>query len=161
MKPNVLYHGSPNTAIEILEPREESPGHKLPGKYVFATQHKELAAMFLAPKVAPMQMSQFGSQYILIAQCTDQTYKSADQGGAIYELPPITFQQGPTDMPDIEWFSNTSVKPSNKEAFITSLDAMQKCDVKVYFVDADTYNAIQKAEDHGWDVLQSLSSSSN
>lgn len=87
MKPKTLYHGSPDTTIEILEPREESPGHKLPGKYIFAAQHKESAAMFLAPKVAPMQMSQFKNTYVHIAQCAEQGHREADNGDAIYEPP--------------------------------------------------------------------------
>jgi len=161
MKLKALYHGSPNTAIEVLEPREENPGHRLRGKYVFATQHKELAAMFLAPKVAPMQMSKFGEQYVLIAQCTEQDYRKADTGGAVYELPSDTFQQGSTDMPEIEWFSSEPIRPKHREVYASSLSAMEQCGVKIYFVDDVTYAAIQTAADHGWDILQSLSSSNS
>lgn len=157
MKPKVLYHGSPNIDIDVLEPREESPGHAVPGKYVFASQHKELAAMFLAPKVAPMQISQFGEEYILIANCTEQAYKNADKGGTIYALPAATFQKGATDMPDVEWFSSKPVRSSNKETYTSSLDAMHKCNVRVYFVDDATYTAVQTADDYGWGILQSLS----
>jgi hypothetical protein len=157
MKPNVLYHGSPNQDIAILEPSEESLGHKLPGEYVFATQYKELAVMFLAPKVAPMQMSQFGKHYILIAQCTEQVYRNADKAGAIYELPSDSFQQGGTDMPEVEWYSSEPIRPKHRDVYASSLDAMDQCGVKVYFVNETTYTAIQNAEDHGWGILQSLS----
>lgn len=156
LRTHTLYHGSPDTNITVLEPREESPGHKLPGKYLFATQHPELAAMFLAPKLAPMQMSKFHNNFVLIAQCTEQVYKTADKGGAIYELPAESFQQGPSDMPEVEWYSAEPVRPLSKQLFVSSLEAMQGCGVKVYFVDVETYAAIQAAPDHGWATLQSL-----
>lgn len=153
MKPAALYHGSPRKDLTLLEPREESPGHKLPGTYVFATQHKELAAMFLAPKVAPMQISKFDETYLLVANCTEQAFRAADQGGAIYVIPADTFQKGDSDMPKVEWFSLETVHPSSKELFTSSLDAMQQYGVKVYFADDVTYAAIQHAEDHGWQLL--------
>ena len=112
--------------------------------------------MFLAPKVAPMQMSQFHDTYSLIVNGTQSDFQVADHGGAIYELPAATFQQGPSDMPEIEWFSKQAVHPRHTEVFPSSLTAMHHYGVNVYFVDAATYAAIQAAADHGWQILQSL-----
>ena len=50
---------------------------------------------------------------------------------------------------------------TRKEVYGSSLEAMRHCNVKVYFVDTATYEAIQKADDHGLKLLGSLSPSTS
>ena len=140
-KPEFLYHASSDPDILEFQPQNESPRYNGDVNLVFATPHPGIAAMFLAPKDIPIEISIYSDRYVTFISSTRKEYMLKDKGGAIYSLPVDTFETDiKTGMGAIEWFSKVPVRPISKEIFQTSIDAMEKYKVDMYFVS----NAILK-----------------
>jgi len=157
-KPPVLYHSSANPDIDVFEPRNDTPRHPTEGPLVFATPHKAVAAMFLAPKDGgSVEIGVYGDRYIIIVNNTAERLKNKDKGGAIYELPSDTFPTSHSiGMQQSEWVSEAPVKPLKKEIYSSSLDAMANLGVEIFFVDHPTFKSILTSSDHGFNIINQL-----
>jgi hypothetical protein len=143
-KPRVLYHASANKNLEELQPNNDYPRFEGEGPLVFATQHLAAAAMFLAPKSIPTNMSIFGDTHVLFINAREEQFIKADNGGAIYTLPGVTFETDPSiGMGENEWTSNVSVTPFDKTVYETSIRAMDEHGVVRYFVSDSQMTRIQ------------------
>jgi hypothetical protein len=143
-RPTRLFHASPSTDISELEPRNEYPRYTGESNLVFATPHEELAAMFLSPRTINTEIGIYDDEYVIFINADEATYAEQDQGGAIYSLPIETFETDTTSgMRENEWYSKTPVKPIDKTVYRTSFEAMEKFNVKRYFVDDDTFQKIK------------------
>ncbi|MDQ5943592.1 MAG: hypothetical protein QG675_360 [Patescibacteria group bacterium] len=157
-KPSVLYHASPNRKIEIFEPRAEHVRDPLEGPVVFATPDIAYASCFIVESDDSwVQISGFNNVRVVVI--SDRTrFEREDQGGAIYELPSDTFVNEIRGGAKDEWTSREAVKPITKNVFDSGLDAMLKYAVQVYFVDQETFDHINIADDHGIAILRTLKS---
>jgi hypothetical protein len=155
-KPINLYHASPQKDVSEFEPRNESPRYTGEENLVFATPHKEVAAMFLVPKDIPTEIGKYGDDHVVFVNGTAEEFKAHDIGGAIYTLPNDTFV---TDrgigMGDVEWVSNQSVKPISKTLYETSIDALHDNHVSVYFLNKDVFSRIQANPSNGLEIVKS------
>ncbi|MEJ0073504.1 MAG: hypothetical protein WDN27_05525 [Candidatus Saccharibacteria bacterium] len=87
-KPEYLYHGSTQQGLRTLEPREDPQNEQLTGKFVFATQHEAVAAMYLSPKGFPTIISRFGDVFTIVVQADITDYEQADKGGVYISTVP-------------------------------------------------------------------------
>lgn len=161
-RPKVLYHASSNSEIEVFEPRREKVRDPEEGPVVFATHDKALASAFLVRtdgswvKIGRFTESGITTPWHFIASSRRRFMKS-DFGGAIYYLPVDTFNNdSEKGMGSVEWVSRVPVKPVDKDLFESGFDAMRSLGVDVYFVSRRTFRKIDKSEDHGRDIIQSL-----
>jgi hypothetical protein len=143
-RPTKLFHASPSTDILEFEPRNEYPRYTGEANLVFATPHEELAAMFLSPRTINTEIGIYDDEYVIFINADEGTYAKHDRGGAIYSLPVETFETDTNSgMKENEWYSKMSVKPIDKTVYRTSIEAMEKFNVKRYFVDDDTFEKIR------------------
>ncbi len=159
---NVLYHSSPNIAIEIFEPRNEKSRDPNEGPVVFATPDKALAAAFLVRtdgawvKIGRFSDGTTVSPWHLVTN-SKRRFRKLDIGGAIYHLPPASFT---TDlnkgMGEMEWTSTKKVKPLKKEVYSSGEQAMKDLGVDLYFVNRRTFKAINKSKDHCYEIISNL-----
>jgi hypothetical protein len=79
----------------VLEPKRTLSKDKYIGDFVFATQNKVLAIMYLTTRgFATLMNSNSRNPNIVI--CADKDdYLKRDSGGAIYELPSALFIESP------------------------------------------------------------------
>lgn len=157
MKPKILYHASSNRHINIFEPRAESVRDENEGPVVFATSDKILASIFIVSTDDSWANSGLFSNVHYFV-CGDKArFKKLDKGGAIYTLPPDTFENDPTKgLGTREWTSKLPVKPIKKDIYKSGLDAMVEMGVQVYFVDMNTFGQILQSNDHGNAIIRSL-----
>ena len=156
-KPRNLYHASTEKDVSEFEPRNESPRYAGEENLVFATPHREVAAMFLVPKNIPTEISKYGDTHIVFVQGTVEELKAHDSGGAIYTLPNDTFvTDKEIGMGDVEWVSNQSVKPIAKTVYETSLEALGENNVSIYFLGKDAFARIQADPSSGLEIVKSL-----
>jgi hypothetical protein len=144
-KPEKLYHASHDTNIVEFEPRNESPRYIGEVDLVFATPHPGIAAMFLAPKDIPIEISVYGDKYVAFINSNEQEYALKDKGGAIYTLPVDTFETDQKNgMGEAEWVSKVPVKPITTIIFKSSLEAMHSYGVEKHFVSDAVFEEIRK-----------------
>lgn len=159
IKPSILYHASANTNIEEFEPRNRKVRDVKEGPIIFATPDKTYASMFLAPTDDSWSAKgrHDGVFYQVISD--RKRFQQIDKGGAIYNLPPETFE---TDLNkgagELDWTSKVAVKQIDKKVFKSALETMMDLGVQVFFVDKLTFEAIQSSNDHGYTILQTLQS---
>lgn len=143
-RPAQLFHASPLTEITEFEPRNEYPRYPNEANLVFATPHKELAAMFLSPRDVDTEMSIYDDEYVVFINTDEQSYLELDKGGAIYSLPVDTFEtDSKHGMGENEWYSKVAVRAISKTVYKTSIEAMDEFNVKRYFVNDDTFQKIR------------------
>ena len=158
-KPEKLYHASSNRSIEQFVPRAEKVRDKTEGPRVFATPDKRMSTIFIVGTDDSWTHSGAfnGIPYVVISD--KDRFTQLDKGGAIYHLPSTTFENDPEKgLGELEWTSKEVVDPTGKEEHESALDAMVNHGVQVYFVDAETFVAINAAPDHGLSILHSLTS---
>lgn len=157
-KPPVLYHASRSGNIDVFEPRIGKRRDENEGAQIFATPSKAMSMMFLVDTDNSWTQSgaMDGTPYIIISD--EERFRSLDKGGYIYSLPSDSFE---TDLDkglrELEYTSTESVSPTEREFIPSALEAMVQNGVKVYFVDNDTWQAIQESDDHGEAIVKSLS----
>lgn len=158
-KPEKFYHGSSDRSIERFVPRADKIRDPAEGPRVFATPDKRMASIFIAGTDGSWASSGAfnGIPYMVISD--RERFEKLDQGGAIYHLPGETFENDPEKgLGELEWTSKEPVEPVGKDEHESALDAMIDHGVQVYFVDPQTFEAINAAEDHGHAILQTLES---
>ena len=156
-KPKFLYHGSRHRGLDELEPkahRHRDPGE---GERVFATQDLAMATIFMARTYKGCGI--FGDVvYAYIIEPREEFIED-DKGGHVYVLPSDNFVSDPNKgLGKYEWTSDVKVKPVDKIEFPSTLDAMIENGVQVYFIDQETHERIDKADDHGLSIFESLES---
>jgi hypothetical protein len=158
-KPEVLFHGTLESDLKELEPREKSWRDKDEGPRVFATPDIRLATIFAGKSERIIGSGKFnGIPYAIILGAREE-FIQEDKGGYIYILPANGFEcDTQKGLGENEWTSTTSVKPKDVLHIESVLDEMIKQGVQVYFVNKETAHAIQTAEDHGMSILQNLES---
>lgn len=161
--PKVLYHASPKTDLVEFEARREGFRDADEGPVVFATPDKVYATMFLVKtndswtaKGRYSEAGVMGPWHIIISD--REEFEKADTGGSIYTFDTNDFTFDPNrNMGAIEWTSRKSVKPiGKKEDYSSGLEAMKAAGVEVYFVDRQTFKAINTSDDHGQSIIASL-----
>jgi hypothetical protein len=156
-KPAALFHASRTADIELFEPRNEHVRDEHEGPRVFATPSRALASLFLVETEDDWTQSGMmdGTPYIIIAD--EPRFSFLDNGGAIYSLPVDTFECDPNKgLREFEWTSASKVKPISVEVIPSALEDMLSQGVRVYFVDKDTFTAIQHAADDGKSIVEQL-----
>lgn len=160
LRPTVLYHGSQNRAISIIEPQEKGKRDPNEGPVVFAAIDPALASIFITPTYQHGLSGRFCSTcpYYFIFN-DENKFKSLDKGGSIYFVPINSFITDPNKgLGTNEWVSQTKVKPLFKIDFDSSLQAMLNFGVQVYFVSAEVFGSIKESDDHGNSILLRLQS---
>jgi hypothetical protein len=156
-KPPVLFHASRNQNIDVFEPRAEKTRDINEGPRVFGTPSRAMASIFLVE--SDDSWVQLGTMddvpYLIISD--EERFRNLDNGGVIYSLPNDTFENDPEKgLRELEWTSKESVTPTGKESISSALEDMIKQEVKVFFVDKETYAQIQNAPDHGESIVKKL-----
>jgi len=143
-QPEYLYHGSPETQIEIFEPRAEGVRDKKEGPVVFGSPSRAFAAMFLVPSDDSWTTkSRIGDSYYHIISDRER-YLREDKGGAIYTLPSLTFVSDPTKgMGKGEWTSKAAVAPVKTEVFKSGLEAQKSLGVQICFVGTEEFREMK------------------
>ncbi len=158
-KPEFLYHASPHSDMDVLEPRAKRIRDLDEGPVIFATSSFSLATMFIVRSDGSWGdlKGRFNAFYMVIGD--KKHFLKADKGGVIYTLPNDKFycdlKKG---MGKYEWVSKKSVKPIKKQSFKSGLEAMIDNSIQVYFVDKPIFQEIEKSQDHGYTILQSIQS---
>lgn len=144
----VLYHASPDKSLTIINPRKTLSKNDYIGDYVFATSNKKLAVMYLATKGNATYMEPQAKQPYIVISSDSNKYLATDRGGAVYSVSANSFEKTPqTGLEDYEMVTKNSVKPIGKEVYKTSVEAMRKYGIEIYFVDWPKFNEIIKAKD--------------
>ena len=156
-KPAILYHGSPHSDIEELEPRSKSHRDPKEGPLVFASPDLATASIFLLDGVS--ESGFFNNVPYAIIVGPREEFVKKDHGGHIYVLPGDTFINDPNKgLGKYEWTSKEKVKPKEVIEYKSSLDATIENGIQVYFISETIYDDIQNSEDHGLKILSDLES---
>lgn len=159
-KPPVLYHGTTLSEIEEFVPQNKHVRDEKEGKLFFATPDKAFATTFLSPRpddTWSIRGKYNGIYYIVIAD--EERFRKGDGGGMLYEFPSDQFECDNTkSMRDAEWHTREKIKPIHVNAYSSTLDAMIKNHVQVYFVDKEIFEKIKESDDHGISMLQNIKS---
>ncbi|MCH7641227.1 hypothetical protein IID22_03460 [Patescibacteria group bacterium] len=159
VKPKVLYHASDNRNIEVMEPRKESIRDPKEGPVVFADPDKAAVTKFIVPYNDKWtKKGRFGDVHYHVIQGRER-YEELDTGGTIYHLNPETFEHnlefgGSGD----EWTSKVAVKPIGRDDYASGLQAQLDNGIQVFFVDDETFERIDKSDDHGNEIIRGLKS---
>ena len=154
-RPAFLYHASQDRSIDIFKPRAEHIRDPKEGPMVFATPDKVMASVFIVPTDDSWTNSGlFGNVHFFV--CGDETrFREIDKGGAVYTLPPDTFENDPSrGLGAREWTSTLPVKPISKEEYKSGLEAMLEMGVQVYFIGKEKFQELKNSSDHGNTVLR-------
>ncbi|MFO0862766.1 MAG: hypothetical protein U0516_03520 [Candidatus Saccharibacteria bacterium] len=160
--PKLLYHASQNKNILEFIPSKEHYRDFYEGPVVFATPDKVYAKLFLVRTSDDWTTlgrytdgGRVGPWHIIISD--RHRFEEADVGGTVYWLDPKDFSFDPhKNMGNLEWTSKTTVKPIGKEDYSSGLVAMKEAGIEVYFVDKETYAAINISKDHGKSIIDTL-----
>ncbi len=157
-KPSVLYHASRSKNVTEFEPRAETVRIPEEGPLVFGTPDVAYASCFIVPTADSWtQVSVFDNSLHVMIISDQKRFKKLDKGGSIYFLPSDSFETDPEKSPSArEWTSKNPVKPSDKKDYKSGLQAMLENGVEVYFVEKETFDRIQKSDDHGLKILKTL-----
>ena len=126
---------------------------------VFASRDLALATVFMVrADDGWTQSGTWGGAYHMVISDRAR-FEQCDCGGSVYVVPSDSFscdlEKG---MRDLEWTSSEPVEPIDACNYPCALDAMMQHGVQVFFVEPETLQSIQIADDHGLAILQSLTS---
>lgn len=158
-KPKVLYVSAQTAEIKELIPMKGRSRDDKEGSVVFSTPDKALASVFLVEghNDSWMQIGYYDDIPCVVICMDREEFIKKDRGGIMYEVPSETFDYNPNlGMGEKEWTSSKPVKPTKETKCPSALDAMIENGVNVYFVDQDTFNKINNADDNGFSLLLSL-----
>ncbi len=160
-KPEMLYVSAQTKGIKEIIPMSGRHRGGNEGPIIFSTPDKGLASIFLVEghNDSWMEIGTFGGVPYTVICMKKEDFIKRDSGGSIYEVSSDTFDFNPNlGMGEKEWTSNTPVRPNNETEFPSALDAMINNGAYVFFVDQETFKEIQKADDHGFEILSSMTS---
>lgn len=142
---DVLYHGSNNSNIKVLEPRNIYFRDKNEGSVIFASPSIRVASCFLFKwddswVDLSVSLGSTNVYEVTMIILDKNRFKKEDKGGSIYILPVQGFSFDKNKGMGIhEWISRVSVKPLAQITFSSSLNAMLDMGVKVYFLEPEQF----------------------
>lgn len=144
---DVLYHGSPNSTIEVLEPFQINMRDNNEGAVIFASPSIKVASCFLVSwddSWVNMNISSEDNNEadftVTMIISSHAEFTKRDKGGAIYLVPVKDFIFDENKGLRLhEWTNKNEVTPYGKILFPSSLEAMKKTGVKVYFVSSEQF----------------------
>ena len=138
-----VYHASPDSNLKAIVPKRTMSKDVYIGDFVFATTNKKLAAMYLAIRGVSTLMHHASDTPFIVMSSSPDEYLRSDPGGAIYTLPGATFEPTPQlELSESEMVSRVRVEPLDKEVFKTSIEAIKRHGVAIYFVNQPTFERI-------------------
>ena len=153
----MLFHATRNPDIDVFLPRAEKTRDENEGPKVFGTPSRALAGIFLVESDDSWVQSGMMDDIPYIIISDEERYRNLDSGGVIYSLPTNTFENHPEKgLREYEWTSAEPVTPTGKEEIASAVDDMLAHGVKIYFVDKETYQKIQGAQDSGESIVSGL-----
>lgn len=144
-EPLILYHGSPDKNIETFYPgKNKAVTERGELKGVRATPHKTLAAAFVREKCCPVTIGSFDHDktWFIVVSDKDKFLKS-DRGGTIYSFSPENFTFNPSLLGKSEYITSVAVRPTRKEEYSSSLEAMLNAGVQVYLLTPKLYEEFE------------------
>jgi len=153
MKPKYLYHASHKRNLKKIKPRNiTTPEGFGKGPVIFATSEFAFATQFLVPHDDSWANGGVIGGVLFFVIGDRKRFIEKDKGGSIYSIPSNNFSK----YNKREWISSKSVKTGSEVCFSSGLDAMVTNGVQVYFVDKETYESVQKSQDHGTLIMNKL-----
>ncbi len=160
-KPEVLYLAAKTPNISELVPMKRNYRDENEGAVIFSTPDKALASAFLVEGHGDhwMKIGFYGDIPVVVIKSDREEFIKKDKGGSMYTVSSDTFDFDPEKgMGEKEWVSKVPVKPLSETKFNSALDAMIENGVQVYFVDENTFEAINNSSNHGYGILIRLTS---
>lgn len=111
------------------------------GSFLFATEKKLLALMYLMPKGFPVMMNpEKKFPHIVVAGDADEVL-SKDFGGSIYVLNDESFFTTPQEgLSDYEKVSKDTVTPVKEIEINSAIESLIEAGVSLYFVNNEVFN---------------------
>jgi hypothetical protein len=158
-KPEKLFLSAQTKGIKELVPREgRHRGHN-EGAVIFATPDKALASIFLVEghDDSWMEIGYFNNVPYTVICMSREDFIKRDNGGTMYEVSSENFDFNPNvGMGEKEWTSKKAVNPTGETNYPSSLETMIDNGVYVFFVNKETFIKIKNSEDHGFEILSTL-----
>lgn len=156
MNHKTVYHSSTRVDLKVINPKKTLSQDRHIGDYVFATEDKIYALMYLVPRGLVARMGKDIVPPRVVVCASQNIYKKLDGPCALYELPASNFKSTPQEF--LLGTELASKKPSivlGKEIFNSSQLAFKKYGIRLYCVQDDVFNAINKSKDDGSEILKS------
>jgi len=144
---DLVYHGSPNKNLTILDPLAESIRDPKNRMVVFATSSIQVASCYLfkwdnswVQQLVLWKNNELTKFEVYMVISDYKRFKNVDAGGAIYFLPAKNFNFNHSNNYDnnglgiYESTSSETIIPFTKMYFSSAMDAMKTFKVKVYFI---------------------------
>lgn len=155
---DVLYHGSNNSDLKKIVPRQIHYRDINEGAKIFATPSMAVASCYLfrwddswVRQRVLHSTTHIASRVLMIINHQEYARKNADHGGSIYILPPDSFEVNPEKSLGIyEAVSSIPVVPYAKIDFDSALNAMITFNVDVYFVNNSQFKDISSLSSADW-----------
>ncbi|HTK04638.1 MAG TPA: hypothetical protein VL500_03575 [Candidatus Eisenbacteria bacterium] len=134
--PDALYHGSTRRIEGELTPvlRHGSEDHVHERAAVFATERRDVAALFMMPDDALFSIGFERDVAYVCIWGTPGEFAPRDKGGWLYALPGASFEKVGKSY---EWQSFAPVRPLEATRYDSALEGMMDCGAQVYFIDDD------------------------
>lgn len=158
-KPATLYVATQTPHLQELTPLEGRNRGENEGAVIFSTPNKDLASIFLVEghDDSWMQIGYFSDIPYVAIRMNREDFLKRDRGGTMYTVPSDTFDSDQNlGMGNKEWTSREPVRPIQETYYPSALDVMIENGVNVYFVDKETFDAMNVADDHGLSTLLTL-----
>lgn len=150
----ILYHASLNKNLIQLESQATLSKDAYIGDYVFATENRLYALMYLAPNAAGTKLMETRGKPYIVINGTRERFDELDEGGAIYAVPAGPFTRSPqAGLEDMEMVSTKAVTPLSKEVFDSSLAAIKGAGITVYFLRDGDFERVLYAGGNSRSVL--------
>jgi hypothetical protein len=113
------------------------------GDFVFATENKRLALMYLAPKgFSTLMNPKLPNPNIVVCGEAENVIKK-DKGGSLYVLDGKSFRETPQEgLSDYEMVSLKPVVPLEEIDYPGVINALLEEGISVYFTDESTFNSL-------------------
>ncbi len=159
IKPEFLYHGSPRGDIDEFIPRVSRGTGESYGPQVYASHDIATAIIFTATVKKTWSSGNSNNVSFVVIPLPREDFITHDAGGFLYTLKSDTFSSDSTrGLGEREWASSVPVKPVRVERIESSLGAMIRYGVQVYFVTDEQYKRIYASKRPDIDFLRKLTS---
>ncbi|HVC35874.1 MAG TPA: hypothetical protein VNE40_00300 [Candidatus Dormibacteraeota bacterium] len=139
----ILYHSSPVKNLKTLNTSQTLSNNVNIGNYLFATENKLLALMYLIPKGFPIMTNPRKSNPTVVISGKAEEVLSKDKGGSVYVLDDKNFGETPQkSLTDYEKVSRMSVEPIKEIEVMKTISELIESGVSVYFVDDEVFSSL-------------------